>query len=88
MSTPRRPASSSAVLNPIKARLGAGYSFAQTEAAPVLHDKKRRYFQFALPEKVSREQLAQALGRDGLPVEIVADLDLELPGAVVSAKYA
>lgn len=73
---------------PIKARMGAGYSFAQTEAAPVLHDKKRGYFQFALPETVSRARLAQALGRDGLPVETVADLDLELPGAVVSAKYA
>ena len=75
-------------LVPLRARLGPGCSFAQTEATPVLHDRKRRCFQFALPETVTRAQLAQALGLERLPSDVVSDLDLRLPGVAVSAERA
>ncbi len=75
-------------LVPLKAKLGAGYSFAKTEATPVLHDKKRQCFQFALHDALSREQLARALGVEELPGESVQDLILKLPAATIKAKRA
>lgn len=75
-------------LVPLKVRLGDGYSFAKTEATPVLHDKKLRCFKFAMPELLSREQLARALGEERLPEKSVQALSLELPAATINAKRA
>lgn len=72
----------------MRARIGEGYSFALTEATPVLHDKKLKSFQFAMRELMTREQLALTLGVEELSDESMQELNLELSAATIKAGRA
>ena len=54
-------------LVPISAKLRAQTRFEQTRPAPVLQDRKAQRFTLPLTERVSREQLLEALQCDDLP---------------------
>jgi hypothetical protein len=67
-------------LVPISASLREGTRFEQSQSAPVLQDRRARKFMFALPERVSRQQLLEALNCSALPGGPVTVTELALPG--------
>jgi hypothetical protein len=75
-------------MTPVSARLGMGYVFVQKEALAVLHDSEKRLFQFQLTEKMSRADLARALGLDEVPVTVLKNISVDLPGVHVQAAKA
>jgi hypothetical protein len=66
---------------PIQARFPDGTEVAQTEATPLLQDRKRNLIQFRLSRQLSREEVAGALG-EGRSVR------LELPGVRIVSPNA
>lgn len=66
---------------PIKARFPDGTEVAETEATPLLHDRKRKVIEFRLSRQLSRSDVAGALG-EARPVSI------ELPGVRIVSPRA
>ena len=66
---------------PIQARFPDGTEVAQTEATPLLQDRKRNVIQFRLSRQLSREEVAGVLG-EGRSVR------LELPGVRIVSPNA
>ena len=67
-------------LVPISAQLRAQTRFEQTRPAPVLQDRKAQRFTLPLTERVSREQLLEALQCADLPEGPHTVAELALPG--------
>jgi hypothetical protein len=73
---------------PVRARVQPGYGFKQTEAAPVLHDRKQKTFRMPLRDRVARHDLEKLLGVESLSESSIRNVELELPGVKVSARRA
>lgn len=75
---------------PVKARMGQGYTFEQTDAIPLLQDREKKRFLFRLPEAVPRRTLADLLEvePDGISGVSRSRCDLALPGVRLKAARA
>jgi hypothetical protein len=73
---------------PIRARFPDGSEVTQTEALPLLHDKKGRLIRFRLSRELSAEEVARARGGDTSHGDEVRQLRLQLPGVLVSSPSA
>lgn len=73
---------------PIQARFPDGTEVAQTEATPLLHDRRRKLLWFRLSRRLSLEEVAGALGGDVRAGREARRVSLELPGVRVSSPRA
>jgi hypothetical protein len=73
-------------LVPISAKIGDGTRFQQTRPAPVLQNRQTHRFTFSLPERVSREQLLQAIHATDLPDTPITVEEIVLPGVKIQSK--
>ncbi len=73
---------------PIRAHFPDGSDVAQTEPMPLLHDKKGKLIRFRLPNALSPQEVASALGGVAPDGQTVRELRLELPGLVLHSARA
>ncbi|MBI4503235.1 MAG: hypothetical protein HY700_19025 [Gemmatimonadetes bacterium] len=73
---------------PIQARFADGSEVAQTQATPLLHDRRRKLVQFRLSRELSPEEVDRALGGEVRAGREVREVRLELPGVRVSSPSA
>jgi hypothetical protein len=73
---------------PVRVFVGTDNQLSQTRPSPLLHDEEKKLLQFQLAGRVSRKDLAEALGRSDIPAGTIEGCGFDLPGVRLEAGRA